>query len=480
MASLLPTVLEPLILHELKEIPHRGIALVATKRLDPGIFGFELLDEKPLLLSPIRGSEHDFSGEIYPTELSRYIQPQLWTDYWSYKQLSLGDQEKVRNLYYDKSTTHQFIQALRQALSKESSSFLDFDLQEFVIVSMVYRLNCAAIPQGRGLFARASRLNHSCRPNCVWFHSSAGNRVVRLVLPLEQGEEFTIDYIESRMVPRVERRRLLQKSKSFMCECKRCTSLIDDTRRFPCHNCNAGVHLCSQESLNGDNETSLLECNQCGSAATQTHDEVEILENAIQSELDVLNRLLDSGLPLSDFDSNRIMQVRPPHPLHYLASDNLFIVQGKQLERAGDANGYIAACRDRLQCYEAILGIDFPNSLTAIACEMLADALQSNGEWEQAERLYQKTVRILQITDGSSRPLSQCAMQKLLDLQQFREANTSNTAAATMIIDSSKKCSLCGAMADKKCSRCGTVQYCCKNHQTNHWSAVHKKQCQKK
>jgi SET domain-containing protein len=42
---------------------------------------------------------------------------------------------------------------------------------------------------GVGLYATACRLNHSCSPNCGWYASETGARIVRALMPVAEGEE---------------------------------------------------------------------------------------------------------------------------------------------------------------------------------------------------------------------------------------------------------------------------------------------------
>jgi hypothetical protein len=202
-------------------------------------------------------------------------------------------------------------------------------------------------------------------------------------------------------------------------------------------------------------------------------------EESLQKELDRLNRLLNPDaeegydLHMSSQDYHKIHSLCPPHKLHYLAGDPFFIVQANQLQKEGDTKGRIQKCRDRLECYQAILGNEYPNVLTAVACQLLADALFEDNQLDTAEKMYQEAVRIFRITDGNDRPLSQNAVEKVLEVQQ----KMANGSSAT---DDASLCALCGAPAGNKCSRCGQVGYCSREHQKAHWLPVHKGNCQKK
>jgi len=134
-----------------------------------------------------------------------------------------------------------------------------------------------------------------------------------------------------------------------------------------------------------------------------------------------------------------------------------------EFRAATRANASMIACND------GILGEDYPVNILAFACERLGDSLQ-NVDLGKAEKIYQRSVRVLQIAYGFSHPYSKEAMNKLLSVQR-RLRNAS---------DKSDHCALCGAVSAKKCSRCGRVVYCSRDHQMIHWKEVHKKQCKPK
>ena len=83
---------------------------------------------------------------------------------------------------------------------------------------------------GNAVFALASLLNHTCRPNvAVGFDSIGGGSganeglvlTVRALRPIESGEQLSIGYTELYR-PVMLRREALEKSKGFKCTCSRC------------------------------------------------------------------------------------------------------------------------------------------------------------------------------------------------------------------------------------------------------------------
>lgn len=452
---------------KVKEIPNRGQALVATDSFDPGVTGLTILEDPAVLVSPKRGDPEDGSGEI-PQVLARFIQPQFWTDYWTYQNhLYPEQQQQVLNMYHDPESTKQYVTLLSRSIPKKILDSLSLDLEEFVTVCMIVRANCVDVNGQRALYPLSCRMNHSCKPNCYWY-SKDGKRVVRLVTPIEKNEEFTIDYIESRFTPRKERQDLLQKTKSFTCQCRRCIAPYDDTRRFPCHECDSGVHFVANDN---DNKTTFLACNKCNTEASESYQKRLLKqEHAIELELTELDKMVESELPLSEDDRSRLEKVKPPHPLHHLGTHMVFIARANSFKHADNLEKYIQACKERVDCFQAIL--NYPNVLSAVTCQMLADAYEYAQQYEEAELCYQKTVRMLQIVDGYDRPYSQNAISKLIQIQKQRQQQGSKSNLTS--------CALCGAVADKKCSRCGQVQYCSREHQKAHWSEVHKQHCQAK
>lgn len=83
-----------------------------------------------------------------------------------------------------------------------------------------------------GLFPRASRINHSCRPNAgTWWSEKSGRRLVYAHRDIAEGEEITVSYIPLLQSARDRQARLQQYG--FECDCDACNERSDtsDKRR---------------------------------------------------------------------------------------------------------------------------------------------------------------------------------------------------------------------------------------------------------
>jgi hypothetical protein len=62
----------------------------------------------------------------------------------------------------------------------------------------VLDLNKYSMGKRDGLFLRASRANHSCRPSCFTHTEGTTNRIrVRTIMPVKKGEELTVTSVPS-------------------------------------------------------------------------------------------------------------------------------------------------------------------------------------------------------------------------------------------------------------------------------------------
>jgi len=496
----MPTSIEETANVRIQESVDHGKTLVATKRFDPEPpFGFHVFTDPALLVMPTRGCEDDLSGE--PPEILA-PGPQMWTDWYTYRQQPEEIRLRVLSLYTDMDCPHAA--AVRNylnqklELSQEEKRDDDFDkgilehIEEFVQFTMVIRFNSVELNPpsedgsgpganfGHGLFETACRMNHSCKPNCVWITSQDGRaKEVRAIKIIEEGEELTIDYVGEALEPTPQRRKELLMTKGFTCQCDRCSAGHDDTRRFCCVSHQEtgcmGAHFLVQPDLSTEPE--LLQCDQCGSVPPQSYtDSMLTKESELVNEINSLNK--------RDFDKDdsaaRIERLDPPHQLHCLA-EKCFELKGELFSVRGDYKSAAEAYARQLKCRVAILGDDYHSQASAFCCERLGDALR-HVNMEEAEEAYKRTVRHIQLLRGGlTDPYSKCAVMKLMDVQcrKFRSA-----PGELPLLDSlhgiiaavpgpgerpESPCDMCGYPSQVYHEHRGQkYQYCCEQHKVLH------------
>ena len=456
----------------------RGRIVVAAQNLVPGVTGTEVLAEVALVVFPKFGSPKDCSPPL-PTGFPSNFSPQLWSDYWYYKSQPETVKAKVRGFYAELDGK------LANSIRVGVSSFRGYEnivVEEFVLVNMVINFNAVILNPapadgstgkgtnfGGGLFEISCCMSHSCKPNCCWISSQDGSmKIVRIVTSVQKGEELTINYLDGKglLLPTHARRKMLRQSKMFDCRCKRCNSNYDDTRRFHCTtNMCPGVHFVQQ--MEEEDTPMVLACTVCSNEVTvDVSKSLLKQESELKSEIYRIEYTIDHGLQIDVTD--RIKKLRPFHPFHYL-SEACFEIQGELYLQLGDFRSAARVNNFMVACLDEILGEDYHDRSLAFACERVGDSLK-NVDLKNAERNYQRTVRVLQITDGFSQPYSKAAMDKLFSIQR-RLSNEENEK---------DQCALCGAVSRKSCSCCGRVVYCSRDHQVIHWKKVHKKQCKPK
>ena len=106
------------------------------------------------------------------------------------------------------------------------------------------------------IYLFASKLNHSCNPNCRW-NIVNGIITIRTIRPVFRGEELTHSYYpECLIINNVEQRRhIIEKNGRFLCNCDLCTKNIYrdlSLIRISCDNC-------------GSSDVKLFTCTSCKS-----------------------------------------------------------------------------------------------------------------------------------------------------------------------------------------------------------------------
>lgn len=497
---IMPTFIEQIANVQIQDTQDHGKTLVATKRLEPERpFGLHIFTDQALLVMPTFGSDTDHSG--LPPEILE-PGPQMWTDWWTFQQQPEDIRHRILDLYTDMDCPHAA--ATRAYLMQkyndcqEEKRDDDFDkgildhIEEFVQFTMVIRFNSVELippsedgsgpgaDYGHGLFETACRMNHSCRPNCVWITSQDGRcKEVRAIEIIEEGEELTIDYVGETMEPIPQRRKELLLTKGFTCQCNRCSAGHDDTRRFQCvehemTGCN-GAHFLVQPDLS--TEPTLLCCYHCGAVPAQSY-----LESMLTKEMELVKEI--NALNQEDFDkedsADRIVRLNPPHQLHCLA-EKCYELQGELFSGRGDYKLAAEAYAKQLKCRTAILGDNYYSQASAFCCERLGDALRHVNVAE-AEKAYKRTVRHIQLLRGGiTDPYTKCALEKLMDVQHRRASSNPD--------DLPKLDALEGIIAtvpggddsaDSPCDMCGShsvvfhqhrghmFQYCCEQHKALH------------
>jgi len=211
---------------------------------------------------------------------------------------------------------------------------------------------------GSGLFRIACRAAHSCQPNCVWFSSQNGDRIMRTVVPVAKGEELFINYMDDSWLirPVSERRKHTSSTYLFVCECPRCAAHGDDTRWFPCQ-----TKSCSGHHLGITATRAFTICDACGNEACTAH-VVHLLQQEanVSRKLERINDIIDSGQPIDI--TQQLLSLEAPHPYHYLAA-KVADVQRELYSQTGNNIRCEQAIRKEIRCLDAV--IKFPTSHTA-------------------------------------------------------------------------------------------------------------------
>jgi hypothetical protein len=102
-------------------------------------------------------------------------------------------------------------------------------------------------PAGDATIESATRMTHSCSPNC-YLDIVEDYCTCRVIMPVKAGEPLTIEYKPSvQTLSTADRRHHYIEFKDFTCHCPRCDAPGDDTRQFNCFDAKcAGRHLVCQ------------------------------------------------------------------------------------------------------------------------------------------------------------------------------------------------------------------------------------------
>jgi len=502
---------------KIEQVEGRGLAVVATESLDPGLFGLKIFTEKALVVFPPIGTKKDQSGPV-PKFLDPC--PQLFVDWHAYLQESRAIKDRVLKLYNEMDCPHA--KALRSYLHHHrkkaenmeidangqdseltpSGRYILNNIEEFIKFTMVIRFNSVELQpaaqdgngpganHGHGLFEIACRMNHSCKPNCVWFTTQDGkSKEVRAISTIGKGEELTVDYSGNALDATPARRDDILQTKGFLCNCERCGAGHDDTRQFRCithpsSGC-SGVHFLNQPTY--ADTPHLLDCTSCGAGATEDYlYEVMKKEIALVREINEVDAIAEiDGL---EAVSDRIQRLCPPHEYHSLA-EKCYLLQGELHSVLGEYKLSAEAYAKALDCRISILGANYLSQATAFTCEKMGDALK-HVNIEEAEEAYRRTVRVLELMRGGAHtdPYAKCAMEKLLTVQNTRTRRSSDNLPQEECLRGIADAPDGPPITDFPCQLCGKPSmvpaaitksnrsYCCNFHERMHRHAVTEEQ----
>ena len=202
----------------------------------------------------------------------------------SYSSLERSQRSSVLELYHpdlDKPQREEIIAVHRakEAAKKYTSGAtsgrecsIGIGMEEVTKVILVYLCNAF---EGGLLFSSASRINHSCDPNCIYVIDES-TITVKAITNISAGEEITVSYLGLFLwAGKPVRRAKLQREKYFTCECGRCCKGSDLASGIPCFTCNpreGGKYLKEEEqweevpiAYSYFNENDSLRCSQCDS-----------------------------------------------------------------------------------------------------------------------------------------------------------------------------------------------------------------------
>ncbi|KAI9348085.1 hypothetical protein BDR26DRAFT_853942 [Obelidium mucronatum] len=333
------------------------------------------------------------------------------------------------------------------------------------------------------LFAYLGKFSHSCRPNCFRFHED-GNVVVRTLVPVDPGEELTVDYdsIRSQTMPIGVRREYLLRSKGFECLCPRCSAPADDTRSFHCcSNSPSSRSSCSgahQASTLVPNLFTLTSCNLCGLVPTLLQTQAVLsAETLLTQQVTFLNEQAQNGGEVYEINA-LIDQMKSPHPHHFYASE-YWAIKGRQAQEFNDMKEVTRCARARLECVKAILQFPSPDtaSLQLRLGECLMNMAPNRAVLKEAQEVYRAAVVSFGITHGDSHEYS-------LDVSKSLASVQAKLKWKEDVMLSLQECSFCGcsnSSADPdvvltECGKCHGVSYCCVQHQLAQ-EPIHKKNC---
>lgn len=137
----------------------------------------------------------------------------------------------------------------------------------FIGVSLPFKEIVRKAVESSALFEIASKVSHSCRPNCNYTSKNKkGKLIYYAIRPIAVDDVISFSYLDLSCAPTHQRRKNLRKTKDFFCCCDKCSG-PDKLNGFHCgsnitssRGCK-GMKLCEQSSQTA---SIIWKCNRCG------------------------------------------------------------------------------------------------------------------------------------------------------------------------------------------------------------------------
>lgn len=154
--------------------------------------------------------------------------------------------------------------------------------------------SCNAFQGGR-IYAKESRVNHSCNPNAI-IKADGDKQSIVAAVAIQPGDEVTISYLGVLLYAeqRVRQEELLQ-MKHFRCECTRCQDGFDPAGAIPCPSCHPRQGRYLEEDVQFDDEQDVhyaiqrsssakaFECHVCSNKVPTVSEDPNHVTNLTQS-----------------------------------------------------------------------------------------------------------------------------------------------------------------------------------------------------
>ncbi|XP_011556296.3 SET domain-containing protein SmydA-8 [Plutella xylostella] len=215
---------------------------------------------------------------------------------------------------------------------------LHIDEETILKVASIFDTNSFEVrtPDGskrmRGIYVTAAMMNHSCTPNTRHvFLGDEYNFALIATMPIAKGELITATYTQS-LWGTLDRRRHLQTTKCFYCECARCKDPTEfDTHlgNIYCSMCNGpsglnkGAMLMSTNPLD---EGAVWKCEKCDH--TILSKQMFWGNNALKGDLNKINKLNPRGF--EEFITKYSQTLHPTNHLVLQAKLSLIQIYGNQ------------------------------------------------------------------------------------------------------------------------------------------------------